>query len=197
VVAESRIFFLRALPGWSGCKPRFLRMSVPRAGGRRPAVPPHSTPRTCSNVPNLGPSARLFTQNKKDAPVRFDMCPFGTGARYMVSNKGSKQLEINGLGCFGGAFFGGPIWTIQPAKTFPWSSALLIFFAGALPCSVALVFGFGMFVWKVQHGASEGVNNMYKTSEVLPILKMADMPGAATKCIPKNKHVKQRSKIYV
>ena len=59
--------------------------------------------------------------------VRFDMCPFGTGARYMGSKKRSKQFKINGLGCFREAFFGGPIWTIQIAKAFPCSVALVFF----------------------------------------------------------------------
>ena len=47
VVAERRIFFLRALQGWSGRKPVFLRPYVRtyvrtsvRATGRRPAAPP-------------------------------------------------------------------------------------------------------------------------------------------------------------
>ena len=59
--------------------------------------------------------------------VRFDMCPFGTGAFYMGSEKRSKQFKINGLGCFREAFFGGPIWTIQTAKAFPCSVALVFF----------------------------------------------------------------------
>ena len=75
--------------------------------------------------------------------VRFDMCPFGTGAFHMGSKQRSKPFKINGLGCFRGAFFGGPIWTIQTAKTFP--------------CSVALVFFVGDRSM-VQHGVDEGVN---------------------------------------
>ena len=71
--------------------------------------------------------------------VRFDMCPFGTGALYMGSEKRSKHVKINGLGFFRDASLGGPIWTIQTAKAFPCSMALVFFSAGALPCSMALV----------------------------------------------------------
>jgi hypothetical protein len=38
--------------------------------------------------------------------VRFNMCPFGTGAFYMGSEKRSKQVYIDGLGCFREAFWG-------------------------------------------------------------------------------------------
>ena len=73
----------------------------------------------------------VYTNPKKCARmqrgVRFDMCPFCTGASYMGSEKRSKQFKINCLGCFGEAFFGGPIWTIEPAKTFPCSVALVFF----------------------------------------------------------------------
>ena len=93
--------------------------------------------------------------------VRFDTCPFCTGVFYMGSEKRSKRFKINCLGCFGEAFFWGPIWTIEPAKTFPCSVALVFFFAGALPCSVALVFRFGTFPWVVQHGPSENVKNIF------------------------------------
>ena len=95
--------------------------------------------------------------------VRFDTCPFCTGAFYMGSEKRSKQFKINCLGCFGEAFFGGPIWTIEPAKTFPCSVALVFFFAGALPCSVALILQFLMFLVVPHVGPSKGVRNVIKT----------------------------------
>ena len=94
--------------------------------------------------------------------VRFDMCPFGTGAFHMVSEKRSKQFKINGLGCFREAFFRGPIWTIQTAKAFPCSVALVFLSAGALPCSVALILQFGMFLVVPHVGPSEGVRNVIK-----------------------------------
>ena len=49
----------------------------------------------------------------------------------------------------------------------------------------------------VQHGLTEGVKNMYKTSVILPNLKMKSMPGAATQTIPKNKISKTNLKIKV
>ena len=60
--------------------------------------------------------------------VRFDMCPFGTGAFDMGSEKRSKQFKINGLSCFMEAFSEGPIWTIQMAKAFPCNVALVFYF---------------------------------------------------------------------
>ena len=41
--------------------------------------------------------------------VRFDMCPFGTGASHLGSDKRSKQFKIHGSGCFREAFLGGRI----------------------------------------------------------------------------------------
>ena len=95
--------------------------------------------------------------------VRFGMCPFDTGAFYMGSKQRSKPFKINGLGCFREAFFGGPIWSIQTAKAFLCSVALVCFFAGALPCSVALVLVFYMFLFVPHVGLSEGVRNAIKS----------------------------------
>ena len=94
--------------------------------------------------------------------VRFDTSPFGTGAFWMGSQKHSKPFKINGLGCFREAFFGGPIWTMQTAKAFPCSVALVFFVARALPCSVALVLQFLMFLLVPHVGLSEGVWNIRK-----------------------------------
>ena len=109
----------------------------------------------------------VYTNLKKHAlmqrGVRFDVCPFGTGARCTGPKRRSKQFEINGLGCFGEVFFGGPIWTIQPAKTLPCSVALVFLFVGALPCSVALILQFLMFLVVPHVGPSKGVRNVIKT----------------------------------
>ena len=144
MVAERRIFFLRALQGWSGRKPVFLRTSVrpsvPRAAARPP--PPSELQNMLKRskpfkINGLGPfwgthlRSFVYINLKKYARmqrgVRFDTCPFCTGAFYVGSEKRSKQFEINCLGCFGEAFFGGPIWTIEPAKIFPCSVALVFF----------------------------------------------------------------------
>ena len=45
-----------------------------------------------------------------------------------------------------------PIWTIPTKNTFPCSAALVLDLREAFSCSVALVFGFLMFPWVVQHG---------------------------------------------
>ena len=109
----------------------------------------------------------VYTNLKKHAlmqrGVRFDTCPFGTGAFYMGSEKCSKQFEINCLGCFLEALFGGPIWTIEPAKTFPCSVVLVFFFAGARPCSVALILQFLMFLVVPHVGPCKGVRNVINT----------------------------------
>ena len=109
----------------------------------------------------------VYTNLKKHAlmqrGVRFDECPFGTGARYTGPKRRSKQFETNGLGCFGEVVFGGPIWTIQPAKTLPCSVALVFFFVGALPCSVALILQFLMFLVVPHLGPSERVRNVINT----------------------------------
>ena len=47
---------------------------------------------------------------------------------------------------------GRPIWTIPTKNTFPCSAALVLDLREAFSCSVALVFGFLMFPWVVQHG---------------------------------------------
>ena len=70
------------------------------------------------------------------------------------------------------AIFWGPDWgIIRRRKAFPCSVTFVFFCAEAFSCSVALVFGFLMFPWGVQHGLSEGVRNMYKTNAFLHILK--------------------------
>ena len=51
-----------------------------------------------------------FVQQMKNyAPmqrgVRFDICPFGTGASYTGPQKCSKPFKIGGLGCFREPFF--------------------------------------------------------------------------------------------
>ena len=70
------------------------------------------------------------------------------------------------------AIWGGPDWgPIRRRKAFPCSVAFVFFCAEAFSCSVALVLGFLMFPWGVQHGLSEGVRNMYKTNVFLYILK--------------------------
>ena len=109
----------------------------------------------------------VYTNLKKHAlmqrGVRFDMCPFGTGARYTGPKSRSKQFEINGLGCFGEVVFGGPIWIIQIAKSFPCSAALVFFFAEALPCSVTLIFQFLMLLVLPNVGPNERVRNIMKS----------------------------------
>ena len=70
------------------------------------------------------------------------------------------------------AIWGGPDWgPIRRRKALPCSVAFGFFCAEAFSCSVALVLGFLMFPWGVQHGLSEGVRNMYKTNVFLYILK--------------------------
>ena len=88
------------------------------------------------------------------------------------------------------------------------------FFAGTLPCSVALVFfgaGALSLQWRsfldrfffpvhlvVVCGPCEGVQNIYKTNVILHILKMQASPGAATKTSPKNKNSNNKKlKMYV
>ena len=156
MVAERRIFFLHALQGWSGRDPRFLRPYV-RTSVRpyvRPSVrpcrgPPASRPPVPQKHQNMLKRSKPFKINglgpfwgthlrsfvyknlkqyaRMQRGVRFDTCPFCTGVFDMGSEKRSKQFKINCLGCFGEAFFGGPIWTIEPAKTFPCSVALVFF----------------------------------------------------------------------
>ena len=179
VVAERRIFFLHALQGWSGREPRFLRPSVRtyvRAAGRRPPVPQkhqnmckHSTPFKVNGLGAIwGTHIHLFVYEhlRKHTPmqrsVHFDICPFGTRACHMGSKKRSKQFKLNGLGCFGEACFEGPIWTIQIAKSFPCSAALVFFFAEALPCSAALILQLLVFLVVPHVGPSERVRNVMK-----------------------------------
>ena len=73
-------------------------------------------------------------------------------------------------GAFWGDLLGGTQLDHKNTKSVPIRKTRVPFCAGAFPCSVALVFGFGMFLWKVQHGASEGVENMYRTNAVLLVL---------------------------
>ena len=183
MVAERRIFFLHALQGWSGREPRFLRTYVrpyvrPCRGppASRPPVPQkhqnmckRSKPFKINGLrPFLGAHLRAFVYEhlRKHAPmqrsVHFDICPFGTRACYMGSKKHSKQFKINGLGCFGEACFEGPIWTIQIAKSFPCSAALVFFFAEVLPCSAALILQLLMFLVVPHVGPSERIKNVMK-----------------------------------
>ena len=67
------------------------------------------------------------------------------------SNKRQKQFKINGFGRFLWTLLGRPIGTIPTKNTFPCSAALVLYFREAFSCSVALVFGFLMFPWVVQH----------------------------------------------
>ena len=81
----------------------------------------------------------------------------------MGSKTSPKQFEINGLDCFREAFLGGPIWTIQIAKSFPCSVAFGFFSAGVLPCSVALILQFLMFLVVLHVRPSKGVRNLVKS----------------------------------
>ena len=47
-------------------------------------------------------------------------------------------------------------------KAFPWSVVLVLFFAEALPCSVALVLHFIIFLVGPYVGPSDGVRNIIK-----------------------------------
>ena len=94
--------------------------------------------------------------------VRFDMCPFGTGAFHRGSEKRSKHLNLNGLDCFWEPFFGGPIWTIQTAKAFTCSVALGFFVRRSAPMQHGLVLQFLMFLEVPHVGPSEGVRNVIK-----------------------------------
>jgi len=94
--------------------------------------------------------------------IRFDMCPFGTGAFQVGSKQRAKPLKINGLGYYREAFSGEPVWTIQTAKAFPCSVALAFFSVGVLPCSMALVLKFVIFLLVPHVGLSEGVRNVVK-----------------------------------
>ena len=183
MVAERRIFFLHALQGWSGREPRFLRTYV-RTSVRPCRGPPASRPPVPQKHQNMCKRSKPFKINglrpfggahlrafvyehlRKHAPmqrsVHFDICPFGTRACYMGSKKRSKQFKIHGLGCFGEACFEGPIWTIQIAKSFPCSAALVFFFAEALPCSAALILQLLMFLVVPHVGPSERVRNVMK-----------------------------------
>ena len=80
----------------------------------------------------------------------------------MGFQKAFKTVQINGLHCFREAFWGGPIWTVQIAKSFPCNAALVFFSAGALPCSMALVLQFLMFLVVPHVGPSERVRNVMK-----------------------------------
>ena len=117
--------------------------------------------------------------------VRFDMCPFGTGAFHRGSEKRSNHLNLNGLDCFGEACFEGPIWTIQIAKSFPCSAALVFFFAEALPCSAALILQLLMFLVVLACWAQRARQKRYEMNGFLMIFHMKGTLGAATKCIPK------------
>ena len=114
-------FFPVRVGGGSDADPVCVRPSVrPCVRAGRPAGPPLHTKNTLKRskplkINGLGRFGGIhlhsfFGRNlKKYAPmqrgVRFDMCPFGTGAFYMGSEKRSKHFKINGLGCFREAFF--------------------------------------------------------------------------------------------
>ncbi len=51
----------------------------------------------------------------------------GNASRKKIRRSGPPPHSDNGLGCFREAFFWGPIWTIQTAKVFPCSVALVFF----------------------------------------------------------------------
>ena len=68
------------------------------------------------------------------------------------SKKRPKQFEINGLGMFFCDPFGETNLDHSDRNTFPCSAALVLDLRKAFSCSVALVFGFLMFPWVVQHG---------------------------------------------
>ena len=114
----------------------------PAAPAGRPAAPPLYTQNTLKRskpfkINGLGHfwgthlRFLFYTKIENRAPmqrgVRFGMCPFDTGAFYMGSKQRSKPFKINGLGCFREAFFLGPIWSIQTAKAFLCSVALVFF----------------------------------------------------------------------
>ena len=119
--------------------------------------------------------------------VRFDTCPICTGAFHVGSEKRSKQFKINCLGCFGEAFFGGPIWTIEPAKTFPCSVALVFFFRRSAPMQRGAPFAIFDVPCGAPCWAQQGRQKSYRTSAFLMIFQMKGTLGAATKCIPKSK----------
>ena len=104
--------------------------------------------------------------------VRFDMCPFGTGAFYMGSKKRSKHLKINGLGCFRDAFLGGPILASQTAKAFPCSVALVFFFRRSAPMQRGAHFAFFDVPFGSQCWAQRGRQKIYKINAFLLIFKM-------------------------
>ena len=69
-----------------------------------------------------------------------------------------------------------------------------LFCAEAFSCSMALVFGFLTFPWGVQHGLSEGVRNMYKTSVFSHSLKTNRKRMARQKRKQKTKIFKNQMK---
>ena len=117
----------------------------------------------------------FYTNLKKYAPmqrgVRFDMCPFGTGAFHMGSEKRSKQFKIHSLGCFREAFFRGPIWTIQTAKAFPCSAAL-IFFRRSAPMQRGAHFAIFDVPCGAPCWAQRGCQKPYKNNSFLLIFQM-------------------------
>ena len=115
---------------------------------------------------------------------------------FQKTQKGIKWFENEGLVRSQGELLEAPNWTMKARKTLACSAAeaLVQFFAGAFPCSVALVFWFWGYRSMVQHGLTEGVHNIYKTNAKLHILKMKGTQGAATKTSPKNKMSKKRFK---
>ena len=82
----------------------------------------------------------------------------------LISSDGFKHDDANVKNrcknCYFCNFLGAPhgvhAWTMKMRKAFPCSVALVQFCAEALPCSMALVFGFWACHLMVEHGPSEG-----------------------------------------
>ena len=72
-------------------------------------------------------------------------------------------------------------------KTFPCSVALVVFLAGALSCSVALVFVILRVPLGARRWAQRGRQKRYKTNAFSSIFKMMSVLKAAATMIPKNK----------
>ena len=77
----------------------------------------------------------------------------GAATKWIPKNKNRKTTPENEcLVRSPGELLEAPNWTIKARKAFPCSAALVPFFVRAFSCSMALVFGFVMFPWVVQHG---------------------------------------------
>ena len=159
-----------------------VRPSVPRAAARPPPrselqnMLKRSKPFKINGFgPFWGTHLRSFVYinlkkyARMQCGVRFDTCPFCTGAFYMGSEKRSKQFRINCLGCFWEAFFGGPIWTIEPAKTFPCSVALVFLFRRSAPMQRGAHFAICDVPCGAPCWAQQGRQICYKNNDVLMI----------------------------